>query len=143
MATVRELNENDDARFGLKFPLEYHSQKGGFFPTSKTLKEQASSNLKNLILTVKGERVGQPDFGCEITSILFEQITEGLGDRVEETIRESVSKWLPYIELVNIFTSTPDDNPNMVLVQIEFVVTVDDPNAVNTITFTFNTGTGE
>ena len=31
----------------------------------------------------------------------------------------------------------------MVLVQIEFIVTVDDPNSVNTITFTFNTGTGE
>ena len=39
MATVREINENDDARFGLKFPLEYNNQQGGFFPTSKTLKE--------------------------------------------------------------------------------------------------------
>tara|TARA_X000001036_G_scaffold322724_1_gene301166 strand:- start:1073 stop:1498 length:426 start_codon:yes stop_codon:yes gene_type:complete len=140
MATVRELNENNDARFGLKFPLEYHKDKGGFFPTSKTLKEQASSNLKNLLLTNKGERVGQPDFGCNITSILFEQITEGLSSRIEESVNECVSKWLPYIELVNVFTSTPEDNPNLILIQIEFIVTVDDPNAVNTITFTFNTG---
>ena len=140
MATVREINENDDARFGLRFPLEYHKDKGGFFPTSKTLKEQASSNLKNLLLTNKGERVGPPDFGCELTSILFEQITDGLGDMIEESIRESVSKWLPYIELVNVFTSTPETNPNMVLIQVEFIVTVDDPNSVNTITFTFNRG---
>jgi hypothetical protein len=45
MATVREINENDDARFGLKFPLEYNNQQGGFFPTSKTLKEQAFKKL--------------------------------------------------------------------------------------------------
>ena len=140
MATVREINENDDARFGLKFPLEYNNQQGGFFPTSKTIKEQASSNLKNLLLTNKGERVGQPDFGCGITSILFEQITEGLGARIEESIRESVGKWLPYIELVNVFTSVPEDNPNMIMIQVEFIVTVDDPNSVNTITFTFNKG---
>lgn len=140
MATVRELNENDDARFGLVFPLEYHNEKGGFFPTSKTLKEQASSNLKNLLLTNKGERVGQPEFGADITSILFEQITEGIGDRIEASITEAVGRWLPYITLVNIFTATPEDNPNTILIQIEFSIALDDPNAINTITFTFNKG---
>ena len=131
MATVRELNENDNARFGLVFPLEYHNQKGGFFPTSKTLKEQASSNLKNLLLTNKGERVGQPNFGSDITSILFEPI--------EASVSEAVGTWLPYITLVNVFTSIPETNPNMVLIQIEFSIKVDDPNSINTLTFTFNT----
>lgn len=139
MATVRELNENDDARFGLVFPLEYHSQKGGFFPTSKTLKEQASSNLKNLLLTNKGERVGQPNFGSDITSILFEPITPDIGNRIEASVSEAVGTWLPYITLVNVFTSIPETNPNMVLIQIEFSIKVDDPNSINTLTFTFNT----
>jgi len=138
MATVREINENDDARFGLKFPLEYHSQKGGFFPTSKTIKEQASSNLKNLLLTNKGERVGQPNFGADITSILFEPITPDTGDNIKAAVEDAVANWLPYIQLVNVFTTTPETNPNMILIQIEFIVKVDDPNAVNTITFTFN-----
>jgi len=140
MATVRELNENDDARFGLKFPLEYNNQQGGFFPTTRTIKEQASSNLKNLILTNKGERVGQPEFGTNITSILFEPLTPDIGDRIEASISEATSKWLPYITLVNIFTSVPETNPNMIMVQIEFSIKVDDPNSVNTITFTFNKG---
>ena len=140
MATVRELNENDDAKFGLKFPLEYNNQQGGFFPTSRTIKEQASSNLKNLILTNRGERVGQPEFGTNITSILFEPITPDIGDRIEASISEAISKWLPYITIVNVFTSTPETNPNMILIQIEFSIKVDDPNSVNTITFTFNKG---
>ena len=140
MATVRELNENDDARFGLTFPLEYNNQQGGFFPTSRTIKEQASSNLKNLILTNKGERVGQPEFGTNLTSILFEPITPDIGDRIEASISEAISKWLPYITIVNVFTSTPETNPNMILIQVEFSIKVDDPNSVNTITFTFNKG---
>ena len=140
MATVRELNENDDARFGLKFPLEYNNQQGGFFPTTKTIKEQASSNLKNLILTNKGERVGQPKFGTNLTSILFEPITPDTGDRIESSINEAVSRWLPYITIVNTFTSVPKTNPNMVMIQIEFSIKVDDPSSINTITFTFNKG---
>ena len=54
--TVRELSENEDYRFGLTFPLTYNNQLGGFFPSSKTLREQVSSNIKNLLLTSKGER---------------------------------------------------------------------------------------
>ena len=47
MATIKELNFNPDAFFGLKFPLEYKSDDGGFFPRARTLREQAFSNLKN------------------------------------------------------------------------------------------------
>ena len=59
MSTVRELNENDDAKFGLSFPLRYDVNNGGFFPTTSRLKEQASSNLKNLLLTKVKELVNQ------------------------------------------------------------------------------------
>ena len=51
--TVREISENEDYSFGLTFPLTYNNQLGGFFPTSKTLRQQVSSNIKNLLLTAK------------------------------------------------------------------------------------------
>ena len=35
-----------------------------------------SSNLKNLLLTKKGERVLQPNFGSGLQSLLFEPIDE-------------------------------------------------------------------
>ena len=136
--TVREISEHDDYRFGLTFPLEYHNQKGGFFPTSKTLREQVSSNIKNLLLTAKGERVGLPEFGTDVTSILFEPITPDIGDRLEASITEGISKWLPYVTIQNIFVVTPDDQPNSVLISIEFSVDVEDPDVVETITFNFN-----
>ena len=136
--TVREISEHDDYRFGLTFPLEYHNQKGGFFPTSKTLRQQVSSNIKNLLLTSKGERVGLPEFGTDVTSILFEPITPDIGDRLEASITEGISKWLPYVTIQNIFVVTPDDQPNSVLISIEFSVDVEDPDVVETITFNFN-----
>ena len=137
--TVREISENDDYSFGLTFPLTYNNQLGGFFPTSKTLREQVSSNIKNLLLTSKGERVGQPEFGTDVTSILFEPITPDIGDRLETSITDGISQWLPYVTIQNIFVSTPDDQPNSIFISIEFSVDIEDPDVVETITFNFNT----
>ncbi len=140
MATVRELNENDDAKFGLKFPLEYNSEKGGFFPTTKRLKEQSASNLKNLLLTHKGERVAQPEFGSELPNILFEPLNEDTSSAIESAVNEAVSQWLPHITIQNVFVSTSDDS-NSISLQVEFTVDLDDPNSVEVLTFNFfNTG---
>ena len=140
MSTVRELNENDNAKFGLSFPLRYDVNNGGFFPTTSRLREQASSNLKNLLLTNKGERVGQPDFGSEIPNILFEPITDDIGNSIETAVNEAVTQWLPYISIQNIFVNLPESNPNSIIVQIEFTVDLDDPNSVEVLTFNFNSG---
>jgi len=137
--TVRELSEHEDYSFGLTFPLTYNNLLGGFFPTSKTLREQVSSNIKNLLLTAKGERVGQPEFGTDVTSILFEPITPDIGSKLEASITDGISKWLPYVTIQNIFVSTPDNQPNSVIISIEFSVDIEDPDVVETITFNFNT----
>jgi len=137
--TVRELSENEDYSFGLTFPLTYNTQLSGFFPPSKTLREQVSSNIKNLLLTSKGERVGLPEFGTDVTSILFEPMTPDLGSRLESSISDGISKWLPYVTIQNIFVVTPEAQPNSVIISIEFSVDIEDPDAVETLTFNFNT----
>ena len=81
MASIREINQNDDVFVGIKLPFRFGTT--GFFNQSKTVKEQAFSNLKNLILTIKGERVGQPEFGCDVHRIVFEPITETTGEAIE------------------------------------------------------------
>ena len=47
MASIREINQNDDVFVGIKLPFRFGTT--GFFNQSKTVKEQAFSNLKNLI----------------------------------------------------------------------------------------------
>ena len=82
--SVRALNDDEDSFFGCTFPLRHGND--GFFPQSSTLKEQASSNIKNLLLTMKGERVGQPEFGSLLPAIIFEPIDGNIGDKIESAI---------------------------------------------------------
>ncbi len=138
MATVREINENNDIFVGVTLPFKYGTM--GYFNQSKTIKEQAFSNIKNLVLTGKGERVGQPEFGCDVNRILFEPINENTADVIEESVRIAVSTWLPYITLNNVFVSFSEQDNNKILLSIEYTVNVEDPDAVETITFNFNVG---
>jgi phage baseplate assembly protein W len=83
----------------------------GMFEQSTTVIEQTRTNFKNLILTKKGERVGQPELGCDLWSVLFEQMNEDTQDAAKLAVESAVNRWLPFIELVN-FSITPVERTN-------------------------------
>jgi len=94
MSTVREINENPDVFVGVTLPIEYGHT--GHFKQSGTIKEQAYSNIKNVVLTGKGERVGQPEFGCDVNRIIFDPITEDTSDIIEESGMQFLFGYLIY-----------------------------------------------
>lgn len=114
--------EFDSFAYGITLPVKRGNN--GFFEQAFTSFEQAKSNLKNLLLTKKGERVMQPEFGSGLHSLLFEQLDENLEQRLEETIVESVNFWLPYITVDEIDVEMTDEmkDRNMARMKIGFRV---------------------
>lgn len=99
--------------------LPFNNPNGIFF-TSLTNKEQVLSNLKNLLLTAKGERYFEPEFGTGIRGVLFENITdeEEFTTKLRGEIEDCVSKWLPYLIIselritLNVSEDGRVDDPN-------------------------------
>ena len=137
MANVREIDRNDDIYVGIEFPLDHSFE--GFFRKTKTIRQQVKSNIRNLLLTEKGERVFQPNFGSNLKSLLFEQITPTSLENVETDIRQSISTWLPYVNVINLVVGQDNRNPNQVLTSLEYSTNLE-PDAFDTITFTFEVG---
>jgi hypothetical protein len=137
MANVREIDRDDDIYVGIEFPLDYSQE--GFFRKTKTIRQQVKSNIRNLLLTEKGERVFQPNFGSNLKSLLFEQITPTTLENIENNIRESLSTWLPYVNVNNLVAVQDDRNLNQILISLEYSTTLE-PDALDTITFTFEVG---
>ena len=121
--SVIENDLNEDVYIGIGLPLTYN--KTGFFYKTKTSLEQAKSNIKNLLLTKKGERLGNPEFGSDLTSVIFEQEGDDIESKVEEAIRSSISRFLPFIIIDEIETAFSDRNPNVVNVSISFSINID------------------
>lgn len=85
----------------------------GIFYQSYTNRVQVFSNVKNLLLTAKGERYMQPDFGTELRFILFENISseDSLSERIKGEIISAITTWLPYLSVKNLqvnFNMTED-----------------------------------
>ena len=102
---INPLDLKKNTAIGIPFPL------GGapIFRSTMTTEDQALSNLKNLLLTRKGERPLQPLFGTDIPSFLFEQITEPLLNKLKEGIEKDIAFWLPYIKMEEIKVEPLED----------------------------------
>ena len=140
MASARENDLNPDIFIGLKLP--FNRDKSGLFGRTQTTLEQAGSNIKNLLLTAKGERVMQPNFGSRLRDLLFEQYTEDLTERIKQEIQEAMSTWLPYIDIAKVDVIQNETNPTETKVDIDFSLNYE-PNRFNSITLNFDTTSGD
>ena len=135
--SIREIDRNDDVYIGLEFPLDHNLT--GFFRQSKTIPQQVKSNIKNLLLTSKGERVFQPDFGCDLRDLLFEQINSETLDGVDNSIRIALDNWLPYVNINDLVIVQDESNPNEITISLEYSTTLQ-PDALDNITFNLVVG---
>ena len=120
---VIENDLNEDTFIGLELPLTHTPD--GYFKRTKTALEQARSNIKNLLLTNKGERLGNPTFGTNLLSLVFSQENTDLEANVEEEIRASMGEFLPFINIVSIETNFSDTNKDVANVNLRFTLNVD------------------
>ncbi len=135
MAGQLENDLNPNTYIGLSFPLGRDN--GRLFSRTKTLKEQARHNLRNLLLTNLGERPGQPEFGTRLLEQVFEF---GEQEGIEEAINVAVEKWLPYISINEVVVNSDYRNPNKVNVEIKFSVSTS-PESTEAIELDFTSNT--
>ena len=64
--------------------------------------DAVKQSVKNLLLTIKGERYMQPRFGTRIREILFDNNTQDVRDLLRQTLNEDIRYWLPYINIQNV-----------------------------------------
>ena len=131
---AREKDLNPDVFIGLELPLGYSDT--GHFKQTKTTFEQAKYNIINLMKTIPGERLGQPGFGSDLHTKLFEPMTETFNDELDDAIRTSLSTWLPYINIKKIDITKPDYNLNRINIDIDFGLSFE-PNRFESVSISF------
>ena len=100
----------------VKKPIESQSD----FRSSYTTIDQARSNLQNLVLTNKGERVMHPNFGCDVWKMLFDFKLKELETKLKKVIMDQVKLWLPYITINDVLFDRVDGNDHSLSINIMF-----------------------
>jgi phage baseplate assembly protein W len=92
---------------GFGFPLNGNAV---FVPTYQT-RDQIKANLVNYLLTNRGERVFNPNFGADLRNLLFENVLDTTTEDLRERIQNDISLYFPEVQVRQIiFNNIPDTN---------------------------------
>jgi phage baseplate assembly protein W len=105
------------------------------FQTVYTTQEQLKYNIINFLLTNNRERIFNPNFGANIRSQVFEQITNETTDTLELLITNGISQYFPNVAITELtFGGDPDQN----LLTIQFSYTITNTGQSDNITINLN-----
>ena len=90
------------------FTLPLRRANGGYFEMSNDLMTQIKSNFINLVSTMKGERLSNPEFGCDIHQSIFHMNNTEFYPEAREAVERAVARWMPYIQLDQFEVETTD-----------------------------------
>lgn len=117
---VNPLDLQKNIAIGISLP--FNGPAGPFNKTYST-KDQIKSNLINLLLTNKGERVFNPEFGADIKKVLFEGITEYTSALIQNLIITNVNYFIPEVNIVDVVVEpNTDNNSYNIIVKYSLVI---------------------
>jgi phage baseplate assembly protein W len=92
---------------GFSFPLDGPA----VFNPTYTIREQTKSNLINYLLTNKGERVFNPNFGADLRNLIFESVSDVTTDELAFRIQNDINLFFPQVDIKEVkFNNVPDKN---------------------------------
>ena len=100
------IEKEKELPVGIVLPLQRSKKSGdSLFAMTYDINEQTKINLKNLILTRKGEYLGRPDFGTSLIDLYSLSNNENIDQIAMEEIKSVVAAYMPFIELKNFESS--------------------------------------
>lgn len=77
--------------------------------------------IRNLIVTMKGERFFNSSFGTSVSALLFDNMDFGIAGQLQNEISLAIAKYEPRVNLTNVLVLPNFDN-NGYDVEIEFEI---------------------
>jgi len=112
--------------FGIKTPMTLAGAGVGLLAMNYNIADQFADNLRNLLLTNWGERLGHYQFGANLRPLTTEFASqENFDNQAIERIRNAVNEWMPFVTLGTFESSvdrTENKNTAVILIKITYSI---------------------
>jgi phage baseplate assembly protein W len=103
-----------------------------FHPVKKDLvrrinEDAVKQSIRNIILTRTGERIYNPTFGSQISSLLFENFSETIQSSLKSAIETAIRNDEPRANLIDVRVEGDIDSNSLVVTIIFAVINKEDP----------------
>jgi phage baseplate assembly protein W len=106
----------------------------GVFNKTYSTKDQIKSNVINLLLTNRGERIMNPNFGADIKDLLFEGMTDNLKSIIQDRVTTSFTTYIPQASINNVDVVFSEDT-NTINVTVNYTLNISGTSDQVTIEF--------
>lgn len=129
---VISVNTNKKKKVGISIPFNNTN----VFTSTNSTKDQVKANLMNFVLTQKGERLYDPEFGTNLRSQLYQPITNT--DNLREQLSEDITnRFRNVLSLLDIEVMV-DKNYSLLGILITYTVKID--STTDAVALTFGNG---
>lgn len=105
---------------GWSFPPSFDNTTGETKMLSDV--EDIESSLHILLTTRLGERVMQPDYGCNLDELVFESLSSTFKSFIKDLIKTAILYYEPRIKLNKIELDDTRDLEGIILIVIDYTV---------------------
>ncbi len=105
---------------GWSFPPTFTKGGGDLIVISGV--EDIHQSLQILLSTQLGERVMREDFGCDLNTLLFEEVDQGLVNTLTSMVTDAILYHEPRISMDNLDISQDQSQQGLLLISIEYTV---------------------
>lgn len=102
--------------------------------------DDIQSSLKILLSTRIGERIMEPEFGCNTDNMIFEIMNTGFQTFMQKLIKEAILLYEPRIDLKNVDLIMQNETNGLLLISVDYVVRT--TNSRSNIVFPFYVNEG-
>ena len=117
LANKIPIDSNPRKAVGFGFPINGDAV---FVPTYTT-RDQIKANLVNYLLTNRGERVFNPNYGANLRAQVFEIINEDNLDNLESIIIADIGEPFPLVEVKQV-EFNPEEDRNILFFTLKYTV---------------------
>lgn len=79
----------------------------------QTNEDSVIGSIRNILFTNKGERVYNPEFGSNLTKLLFENFSVFTAQSAKNDIVTAIENFEPRVKNVRVFVEEDDDNHSL------------------------------
>lgn len=109
--------------------MDIHPDLGDLFRLTNV--NAVKRSIRNIVLTNKYERPFNPDFGCNIRAMLFENITPDTQNIIVDVVTNAITKFEPRVSNLSVVCqASPDQNALTVTISFS-VLNIAEPQSLS------------
>lgn len=99
------------------------SPKGFFLNLNSDDQRAIKADLMHLLLTRKGQRLYNPDFGTDLLRFIFEPNDNLTLDEITDEVKASVKKYLPQLSITSLTVTHVENNDYAAVIRLDYIIT--------------------